>query len=336
MADAPRVLLIGNDTEWAIERSFLRAFTDLDVSASLWDWSQFLDPLPPRIHARRFSWPLVSRLINARLPAQVRSTRADIVLVFKGLLVEPETVFALKDMGRIVTCLNPDNPFNPSPSSSQPQLRRALASWDCYFTWSKLLVERLYSIGARRVEYLPFAWDPNRHPPGELSSEPKYPLSFVGSYSRHREAWLSSLLDLDLHIWGGGWHRAASAVRGRVHGGVQTGPDFARVVRDSVVSLNILDPWNVPGHNMRTFEIPGCGGLELCTASSEVADLLEPAKEILLFRTVEDLRQHVSWALAHPTESRAIARAGHDRVARETFSARAKGVLEVCRDMSAK
>jgi spore maturation protein CgeB len=79
------------------------------------------------------------------------------------------------------------------------------------------------------------------------------------------------------------------------------------VVRDSVVSLNILDPWNVPGHNMRTFEIPGCGGLELCAASSEIADLLEPAKEILLFRTVEDVHQHVTWALAHPTELGAIA-----------------------------
>jgi spore maturation protein CgeB len=334
VADALRFLLIGNDTEWAIERSFLRAFADLDNPASLWDWSKFLQPLPQGIHARRFSWPVVSRLINARLPAQVRSTQADIVLVFKGLLVEPETVHALKRMGRVVACVNPDNPFKLTASTTQPQLRRALSSWDCYFTWGKFLVDRLYAVGLRRVEYLPFAWDPHRHPAGELSDEPRYQVSFVGSYSRHREAWLSRLLDLDLNIWGGGWHRAASAVRSRVHGGVQTGPDFARVVRDSVVSLNILDPWNVPGHNMRTFEIPGCGGLELCTASSEIADLLEPTKEILLFRTVDDVHKHVSWALAHPTELRAIAKAGHDRVTGETFSARAKRMLEVCQEMS--
>jgi Glycosyl transferases group 1/DUF based on E. rectale Gene description (DUF3880) len=334
VADAPRILLIGNDAEWAIERSFLRAFADLDVSASLWDWSKLLAPLPPRIHARRFSWPLVSRLINSRLPAQVRSARADVVLVFKGLLVEPETVFALKGMGRIVTCLNPDNPFNPTPSSSQPQLRRALASWDCYFTWSKLLVEMLYSIGARRVEYLPFAWDPNRHPPGELSSEPKYPLSFVGSYSRHREAWLSSLLDLDLHIWGGGWHRAASAVRSRVHGGVQTGPDFARVVRDSVVSLNILNPWNVPGHNMRTFEIPGCGGLQLSTRTAGIRELFREDDEILLFNTREELRSRVKSLLASPGERRRIAAKGHAQAAHNTFRERAKRFVETCADLA--
>jgi spore maturation protein CgeB len=334
VSDVPRFILIGNDTEWAVERSFLRAFTDLGVPASLWDWSRLLDPLPRGIHARRFSWPVVSRMINARLPTEVRSVQADVVLIFKGLLVEPETVLALKRGGGIAACVNADNPFDPTPSSSQPPLRRALASWDCYFTWGQFLIERLYSIGAHRVEYLPFAWDPHRHPSGELSAEPKYALSFVGSYSRHREAWLRRLLDFDLHIWGGGWDRARPAVRSHVRGGVQGGADFARLVRDAAVSLNILRPWNVPGHNMRTFEILGCGGLQLSTASSEVADLFEPAKELLVFRTVEDMRELVSWALEHPDERRAIAKAGHDRVAAETYSARAERVLQVCQELA--
>jgi hypothetical protein len=181
MWEVPRFLLIGNDTEWAVERSFLRALTDLGVPATLWDWSRFLDPFPGGIHARRFSWPLVSRMINARLPAHVRSLQVDVVLVFKGLHIEPETVLAIRQPGRITACVNADNPFDPTPSNSQPPLRRALASWDCYFTWGQFLIERLYSIGVRRVEYLPFAWDPHRHPPGELSAAPKYDLSFVGS-----------------------------------------------------------------------------------------------------------------------------------------------------------
>jgi spore maturation protein CgeB len=275
-------------------------------------------------------------MINRRLPERVRAHRPDVVLVFKGLLVDRDTVDAIRRQGPFVACLNTDNPFNPSVTSSRPQLRRALPSWDCYFSWGKFLVERLYSIGARRVEYLPFAWDPNRHPPGELSPTPSYPVSFVGSFSHHREIWLSHLLDLDLSIWGGGWDRAGPAVRAHVQGQAQTGADFARLVRDSAVSLNVLDPFNVPGHNMRTFEIPGCGGLELSTASSEVAGLFEVGKEILDFRTLEDLRALVSWAIAHPAERQDIAKAGHARAARETYSARAERVLQVWREMASR
>jgi spore maturation protein CgeB len=105
-------------------------------------------------------------------------------------------------------------------------------------------------------------------------------------------------------------------------------------VRETAVSLNILRPWNVPGHNMRTFEIPGCGGLQLSTASSEVAGLFTSERELLMFRTVEDLRALVSWALEHPDERRAIAEAGHARVASETYLARAQRILQVCQEIA--
>jgi hypothetical protein len=49
--------------------SFGRAFDELGVRTTLWDWSELLEPLPSKLHARRFAWPLLYFDVPVREPA---------------------------------------------------------------------------------------------------------------------------------------------------------------------------------------------------------------------------------------------------------------------------
>ena len=58
----------------------------------------------------------------------------------------------------------------------------------------------------------------------------------------------------------------------------------------------------------------GSGGFVLSTYCPETAELFEENKEIVFFRTPEELLAKVDYYLAHDDERRQIARAGHAKV----------------------
>lgn len=333
MSDAPvaRILMVGNFWDWSLEWSYVRAFRQLGAAVDTFDWWRESLPAAPELAQRRFMWRPLSLSVNRRLRDRVAADVPDLVLVFKGLLLRRETVEAVKAAGSLAFCLNTDNPFSPSITSTRKELRDAISAWDCYFTWGRFLIDPLYKLGVRRVEFLPFAWDPDRHPFQAPRDPFRYGVSFVGSHSEHRESWLQKLVDLDLHIWGPRWSHASSDVRNHVRGSAVTWARFSDIVADSAVSLNILDPWNIPGHNMRTFEIPGCGGLQLSTATTEIADMFEADKQILVFQTTDELRDSLSWTRSDPGRAREVAASGHDLVSGETYAQRARRILEVWR-----
>ncbi len=61
---------------------------------------------------------------------------------------------------------------------------------------------------------------------------------------------------------------------------------------------NLSHPVNVV--NLRNFEIPMCGGLELCRYSEEMANYFEDGKEIVLYRNDEDLIDKARYYLNAP------------------------------------
>lgn len=317
---------------WSIEHSYVRAFRRLGAHVETFDWARDVLPEAPSLASRRYMWPVIVRRLNARLVQRVRRVSPDLVVVFKGLHVTGATVERIRRIGAAAFCINPDNPFNPSVTATSHQLSGAVSAWDCYFTWGRFLMDRLHSVGARRVEYLPFAWDPERHPHREPAAPPRYGTCFVGNYTRHRERWLSAIADLNLAVWGPGWSQADRPLRDCIRGGALTGEAFSLVTSQSTVALNVLDPWNVPGHNMRTFEIPGCGGVQLSTASAEAGELFRADEEILFFRTVSELREKIRVVTSSGKLASKIADAGHPVARQHTFDVRARRILDVLHD----
>ena len=60
-------------------------------------------------------------------------------------------------------------------------------------------------------------------------------------------------------------------------------PDFWRKNQEYRVQLNLFRQYNEGSHNMRTFEIPAVGGIQLTEYSTEQADFFKEGEEIFSF-----------------------------------------------------
>ena len=267
--------------------------------------------------------------------------RVDLVFVFKCPYMSPRTLSFLKTQTKTVLFhFNADSPFDKQPANSHPNLVKSIPLYDCYFIWHRGLLPRLYDAGARKIEYLPFAWDPDLHPPAKLTKEDYEHLgsdiSFVGNWTPERERWLSYLTDCNLAIWGAYlWERTSNErLKKRWTCQVVVGEAFAKVCQVSKINLNFLRDQNKGSHNMRTFEVVGCGGFLLTERSEEQLEFFEEDKEIACFSTPEELREKIEFYLPRDGLRRKMAEAAHRKVAQgHTYRDRAKRILEVYREV---
>jgi spore maturation protein CgeB len=104
---------------------------------------------------------------------------------------------------------------------------------------------------------------------------------------------------------------------------------MAKATLASAINLNVLRMQNKNACNMRTFEIPGCGGFMLHERSSELPGLFRPGIECDDFGTADELRRKIDYYLSHAEERARIASAGRNAALRQTYTDWAAQVLAV-------
>jgi spore maturation protein CgeB len=161
-------------------------------------------------------------------------------------------------------------------------------------------------------------------------------VSFIGGWRPEREKVLSQFKGLDLKIWGPDWGRRCrgnSVIMDSWQGRPALGQEFSKVVTASKINLNIIDPTNFPAANMRFFEIPTAGGLQLSSQCPEMENDFCHGVHIFYYRDSKDLREHVSYLLANPDVCSKVAEAGRTRVlGAHTYTARISAILDSCRN----
>jgi spore maturation protein CgeB len=95
--------------------------------------------------------------------------------------------------------------------------------------------------------------------------------------------------------------------------------EMVKVFHRSRVNLNLsassqLEQNQIKGRN---FEIPACGGFQLSGIAERLEEFFEPHKEIVLYRSFDELVEKIRYYLAHESERAEIAEAGYQRVLRE-------------------
>ena len=113
------------------------------------------------------------------------------------------------------------------------------------------------------------------------------------------------------------------------------GIEMFQKLRDSrVVFNNHIDISPVSASNMRLFETTGVGACLITDWKENLSDLFEPDKEVLTYRTAEELVEKVTYILENEDQRRAIAAAGQRRTLRDhTFDDRAARIDEIIRSV---
>jgi spore maturation protein CgeB len=273
-----------------------------------------------------------TRKANRDLVLRVRTLEPDLIFTF------PNTVLRAGALGQIrastaasTVCVWPDTLVNWDTHQSV-----CLPLYDLVATYSQSTISVFEGLGARRATWIPLAGDPHLHPAMSCTpaDEEEFgaDVTFIGGWRPERESVLSRLDDLNLKIWGPDWGRRCkrtSSARRAWQGRALRGPDFARAVACSKVNLNIIDPTNYPAANMRFFEIPAAGGLQVCSGCPEMEAEFDHGEHLFYYRDADELPALIRSLLAEPSTRRRVAEQARALVLeKHTYEHRACQILE--------
>jgi spore maturation protein CgeB len=289
------LLIIGSSLPSSIENSMLPGFLDAQEVESVMfiennelfsnlSWLARVDRrlFPNRNRAfRRFN-----RMVNVRLQQE---NSPDVVLVFKGMEVFPETLQALRKSAKMLVNYNPDSPVVFSGrGSGNGNVREGLEYYDLYLTYAGDIREAIRLRGVES-EVVPFGFENQPWMSEELTElEETVATCFVGNPDAHRVDFLKKIsIQLPLHLYGSGWEMCGFPDTVRIFPAV-TGERFYRTLRAYRVQWNLMRPHNWDSHNMRTFDVPGCGGIGLMPWTSDHIAFFNQRKEVLLYRNLPE------------------------------------------------
>lgn len=275
------------------------------------------------------------KVSNDKLINLCEGFKPDIIAVFKGKTIQKNTLLKIKEkIGCVLVHYSGDDHRNLYSTSRN--MLESLPLYDIVFTYSHAYFKPLYKLQAKRVEYLPCAFDEAIH-----SFEDSFPdnvlgfahdVVFIGTWDKEREKTLSLLADLDLGIWGPRWNRVSrrSALYRCVKGGEVDAKRMGKIYRASKVCLNIMRPQNQESHNMKSFEIPALGGFMLTNRTTEHLNIFEEGKEIACFDNVDELRSQVFKYIKENSIRKEMAKNAQKKVrAYHSYTKRAARILDI-------
>lgn len=270
----------------------------------------------------------------------------DLVLIIQGddvssVFIERIRTISRDSKGPLVFLYYSDNPW---VSANPPSyFWETIGLYDCIFTFAKFLIPHLYHAGSRRVEYLPFAYNPNIHFPQNsltLMDNSIYKptnVAYIGTWSSSTENWLRSLLPFGLKIWGNSWENSNEDIisvwqKPTCHSEGQ-GENMKYACWTAKIVVNFMRMQHLSGHSMKTFELPACGVFTLSTRTEEQTGFFPEGICADYFWTKDELINKVKYYLNNSDARMLIKSAALEKVKNHTYSNRAQYMLKILQEI---
>lgn len=300
-----KILLIGSDYNWSIERIYKSELEALGNHVQIFAaQNMFYDYYYKSVLYKIIYRVGLSRVlteINKILLSKVEKEQFDLIWIFKGMEIFPETLKSLKKRTRKLINYNPDNPFIfSSKGSGNKNVTQSIPLFDLHLTynsWVKYKIESEYKI---RTEILTFGFYDAAIQNLDLNSEEEvFTVCFLGNPDTYRAAIINSLLEygIEVHLYGNNWNKYIknnlAVIRNPVYG-----TEFYKTLRKYRVQLNIMRLHNLNSHNMRSMEIPGVGGVMLAPLTPDHSTFFDVEQQIFVYYNELDLVQQAKRILA--------------------------------------
>jgi spore maturation protein CgeB len=265
--------------------------------------------------------------INKKVLSYIGQRKFDVIIIFKGLTLYPETVSSLKGHTRLLVNYNPDHPFRFfSEGSGNSNILNSIQQFDIYLTYAKKISDELKSQFKVQSDVLPFGFDDQGFNKNISSLDCNDRILFIGAYDKERSAFLSKLKIQSLDIYGDDkWHSrnmANTYLQGCYKNKSLYDDEYKNAINSAGGVINILRQQNIveQSHNMRTFEVPGYGGLLLANRTEEQMAFFEDGKEALYFDSVDELKGHIDFILKEKKIAQKIKENAYNRAVESGYS----------------
>jgi spore maturation protein CgeB len=332
-----RLLISGSKNSFVLSSFLLKHFDpsiQYEVLEFHDEFTKLTKSLGYRILFRLIPAIIVSRM-NRRFLAQVKRFRPDTILIFKGMEISKAALHQIRKQNITLINYNLDHPFFfENPGSGNRFVREAIPFYDLHITYSWKIQEALRTKYHCKTAILPFGFALSQQEYDLLPADEVVRACFLGNPDSTRAELIQYLADhgVEIDVYGANWSRFLKmSEKIRVHGQV-TGPAFWQTLSKYRVQLNILRLQNEGSHNMRSFEIPGAGGIMLAPDTEEHRHYFNSESEVLLYQDFSSCLEQCRRILRmNETEALAIRKAARKRSVESGYSyeARAKQLQSI-------
>ncbi|MEP2775475.1 MAG: glycosyltransferase [Luteolibacter sp.] len=267
-----------------------------------------------------------SEAVCARIAARLRAFDPDLVLIlnFPGIPERANSMFRESLRGGVPILGWLCDRLDKFTKGHSP-LMEGVYNFDAA---ASSILEQAYHGSSSKLRPLPLAASPSRYPCPPIVVTKRIPaLAFAGNCTPSRKVAFTKYRELGGTLQTFGPHSAEGfhPLRNRKLSSTALG----RIYADYLVSLNLLQEGNTEhGLNLRAFEIPCAGGLGTYPDVPQLADCFVPGEEVLVYRSLEELKDLVGEMSVDLERAQAISEAGHKRVmAEHTFAHRAATII---------
>lgn len=271
-----------------------------------------------------FNSDILLKSFNLKINKDLSNKYFDVIIVFKGMTLFPETIFSLKKNCKLLINYNPDHPLKYySKGSGNKNVKNSLQFYDMILTYSEKIKCTLINNHNITSEVLPFGYNmlsKNIQPIKNRKS-----IKFIGSFDLERFEKLNSIKIDRLEIFGDNKWMKFNSIKGKsefYNNRKIYGDDFIKEIQSSLSIINILREQNTieNSHNMRTFEVPALGGVLLSDYTEEQASFFEPDKEMLYFKNIEELNSKIEYLTKSPNSIELISKNAFLRSQKSNYS----------------
>jgi spore maturation protein CgeB len=285
--------------------------------------------------------PLQTDEYNTAIIKKIDVFQPDVLFIYKGTFVRPETLEYARKKNCLLALFYPD----VSMTAHGPNIPKAIPLYDLIFTTKTFGIRDMEAkYGVSSAHFIPHGFDPEIHRKIVISEKDHQKfgceVSFIGTWSPKKEAWLTILKqrcpDINLRIWGEQWFKSKSAlIKECIQNTAVLGDLYAIAIQCSKINLGILSE-QVAGSSSgdlitsRTFHIPGSTGFMLHERNEESVLYFEENKEAGFFNGPEEMAAQVSYFLKNAEIRESIEQSGYQRALRDhSLDERAKLVMSL-------
>ncbi|KOP68941.1 spore maturation protein cgeB [Bacillus sp. FJAT-18019] len=267
----------------------------------------------------------------------------DLVLALNGVVLEADTLKALRDSGFKTAIWFTDDPYYTDWTVS------IAPRYDYIFTLESNCVSFYRDLGCQHVYHLPFAVNPNVFYPKHVPTSYQTDICFIGTAYWNRVELMDHLAPVlknkRVVISGWWWDRMKQydQLSDKIRlGDWMTPEDTATYYNGAKIVINHHrssddDTINANSRklkalsvNPRTFEISGCSTLQLSDSRHDMDQLYSPGTEIEIYGSYGELMDKIDYYLRHEEERQRIALNGLIRTRKDhTYYKRLRSMLRI-------
>lgn len=299
-----KILIIGSDYNWSIERIYTRELLKLGhvvqhIPVQNWYYDFYYKSTLHKT-LTRLGLTRLQSTIQKRLITEVQGQVFDLIWVFKGMEIQPKTLLELKKQTKRLINFNPDNPFIFSgKGSGNKNITLGIPLYDEHFTYDHEVKNQIDKEFGIKCTLIPFGFDQEitLNDDIQLTQDIKV-VCFVGNPDAYRVEILKVILDsgFPLHVYGHDWDKFLKHPNLTNYGPTYQN-EYYQTLRKYRVQLNIMRVHNLDSHNMRSMEIPGCGGMMLAPKTKDHLAFFEEGKEAFFYENSDELISQVKLML---------------------------------------